>query len=426
MVRRSLRVLVVLLTIAVTAGVIWRATTNEQVRGRMRLSAQQTDTQAADAIFELIDLRSSLHAYVAPGQGDAFWSSRAQEQITSVKGRLRELDQAATAAGHPLAAAISSLDGLTAVEARIHASVRDGQPLVAGDMIFTEARDLIDHAVRDLSETRQAMARATSAREAGMANEQSLLAGALIAAWIFALILLAPLPGRVAAPAQPAAPVAAESGGLNLDLRAAVTAVPADRRNRSSIPSPVEAAGPSAEAVPVLPNAPAVPEARAARGVSVAALESLASLCADLARVEDVSELEPLLERAATLVGARGLVVWLVSGDGRELAPAVAHGYDDAVLARMGSIAVDDHNLTASAFRSEEIGSAPPSKEMPAAVAVPLRSASGPSGVLAAEIAAEANLDRAVALAAVIAAQLAGLFPAPAGSVQVVEARGLN
>lgn len=415
MVRRSLRVLVVLLTIAVTAGVIWRATTNEQVRGRMRMSAQQTDTQAADAVFELIDLRSSLHAYVAPGQGDAFWSSRAQAQIASVKARLRDLDPAATAAGHPLTAALSSLDGLAALEARIHASVTDGQPLVAGDMIFTEARDLIDHAVRDLSEARQAMARATSAREAGMANEQSLLAGALIAAWIFALILLAPLPGRTAAPAEPAGPVAAANGGLNLDLREAATAVPAERRDRSSIP-PVETAAPSVGAVPVLANAPAAPNARAARGVSVAALESLASLCADLARVEDVSELEPLLERAATLVGARGLVVWLVSGDGRELAPAVAHGYDDMVLARMGSIAVDDRNLTATAFRSEEIGSAAPNEEMPGAVAVPLRSASGPSGVLAAEIAAGANLDRAVALAAVIAAQLAGLFPAPAAS----------
>ena len=70
MMRRSVRILVLLLTIAVTAGVVWRATMNEQVRGRMRLAAQQTDALAADAIFELIDLRSTLHAYVAPGQGE--------------------------------------------------------------------------------------------------------------------------------------------------------------------------------------------------------------------------------------------------------------------------------------------------------------------------------------------------------------------
>ena len=135
--------------------------------------------QAADAIFELIDLRSSLHAYVAPGQGEAFWSRRAQDQIASLEARLRDLEPAATAANHPLTAATSSLDALSRLEPRIRASVIDAQPLVAGDMIFTEARDLIDQAMRDLSESRQAMARATSAREAGMANEQSLLAGGL-------------------------------------------------------------------------------------------------------------------------------------------------------------------------------------------------------------------------------------------------------
>ena len=113
-----------LLTIAVTAGVVWRATMNEQVRGRMRLAAQQTDALAADAIFELIDLRSSLHAYVAPGQGDAFWSARAQGQMASLAVRLRDLEPAATAANHPLTTALASLDGLAAVEARARASVQ--------------------------------------------------------------------------------------------------------------------------------------------------------------------------------------------------------------------------------------------------------------------------------------------------------------
>ena len=36
-----------------------------------------------------------------------------------------------------------------------------------------------------------------------MANEQSLLAGALMAAWIFALILLVPVPGGTPPLAQP-------------------------------------------------------------------------------------------------------------------------------------------------------------------------------------------------------------------------------
>jgi hypothetical protein len=49
-------------------------------------------------------------------------------------------------------------------------------------------------------------------------------------------------------------------------------------------------------------------------------------------------------------------------------------------------------------------------------VAVPLHSAAGPSGVLAAELRPGGvhDLDRAVALAGVLAAQLASLFPPPA------------
>ncbi len=330
MMRRSVRILVLLLTVAVTAGVVWRATMNEQVRGRMRLAAQQTDALAADAIFELIDLRSTLHAYVAPGQGEAFWAGRRAGQLASLRGRLRELEPASTAANHPLTTALASLDGLAAVEARARASVRDSQSLVAGDIIFTEARDLIDSAARDVSDARQAMARATSAREAGMANEQSLLAGALMAAWIFALILLVPVPRReIAAVVQPV--VTTEQGGLSLHLRDMTSSPPPNRERSAAAVAPV------APAAPVAAPAPA-PVPPAALVAPVAVLESLASLCADIARVSNVGELGPLLGRAAALVGARGVVVWLAAGGGQELVPAVSHGYDENMLARLGPI----------------------------------------------------------------------------------------
>ena len=101
MLRRSVRIFVLLLTVAVTAGVVWRATTNEQMRGRARLASQQMDATAADALFTLADIRSSLHAYVAPGQGYDFWSARARSGLDALRARLAEVDKAATAAGHP-------------------------------------------------------------------------------------------------------------------------------------------------------------------------------------------------------------------------------------------------------------------------------------------------------------------------------------
>jgi hypothetical protein len=407
MMRRWVRVLVLLLTVAVTAGVIWRATVNEQIRGRMRLAAQQADVLAADAIFEFIDLRSTLHAYVAPGQGEAFWAARAQTQLGSLRGRVRDLEAAAEAANHPLSAALASLDGLATADKRARASIRDGQVLVAGDIIFTEARDLIDAAVRDLSDARQATARATSSREAGMANEQSLLAGVLMAAWIFALILLVPVPAAPARSAEPAQ--LSDAGGLQLQLRqmpgpqdaaAGTNQTASERSPRAAV----------ALAAPVVaPVAPVAPDV-------TPLVQSLADLCADIGRVSEAAELSPLLERAARLMGARGLVVWLASADARELAAAVSHGYDERVLARMGAIAVDDRNVTAAAFRTQAASRTAPEGDVPGAVAVPMLTGSGASGVLAVEVRLETDMDRATALAGVVAAQLASLFPASVAS----------
>jgi hypothetical protein len=403
MMRRSVRIFVVLLTVAVTAGVVWRATVNEQARGRMRLSSQQTDAAAADAIFELADLRSSLHAYVAPGQGIDFWSKRSQAQLQSVSRRLRDLEPTAAAASHPLSTALSSLDGLFAAEQRARAAVIGDQPLIAGDIVFTEARDLIDTAARDLSEARQAMARAESAREAGTANEQSLLAGGLIAVWIFALTVLVPAPtsvppahedllrGRPIAPVTPVAPDAPVPPGV----------------------TPVALVAPAAPVAPgVTPVASAFATAdHEERRRDQRLLADVAELCTDIGRVADAGELSPLLERAAALIGARGLVVWLRSPDGHHLLPAMAHGYDDKLLGRMGWIGIDDHNLTAAAFRTSLPAHTAADAASPGAVAVPMLSASGPSGVLAAELPGGPDLAEAVAVASLLAAQLASLFP---------------
>ena len=69
MVRRSVRLLVLLAAIALTGVAGWRATVNEQRRAALRSEAASSDTQAAETLDALADLRASLYAYVAPGQG---------------------------------------------------------------------------------------------------------------------------------------------------------------------------------------------------------------------------------------------------------------------------------------------------------------------------------------------------------------------
>ena len=140
-------------------------------------------------------------------------------------------------------------------------------------------------------------------------------------------------------------------------------------------------------------------------------LAEAAELCTDIGRVADAGELHPLLTRAASLLGARGIVVWLLAPDGAHLVPVMAHGYDDKLLERMGSIPVEDHNLTAAAFRTGRATHAAADADTPGAVAVPMLSASGTGGVLAAEVAEGADLRRAEALASLLAAQFASLFP---------------
>ena len=394
MLRRAVRIFVLLLTVAVTAGVVWKATTNEQMRGRARLASQQTDATAADALYTLADIRSSLHAYVAPGQGYDFWSARAKSEIDALRARLTEVDPAATAAGYPLEAAFDNLDKLAATERRAHSYVRSGQMLAAGDVIFTDARDLVDAVGRELSAARQAMARAGSSREGGMANEQSLLAGALMAVWIVALIMMVPVP-------RPVAPVA--------PAEEAVVAVPA--------PAPAAAALdnlPLREApAPVVVPEPPAPVVAAAEPSTTPLFQDLAALCLELGRVSDAEELNPLLERAADVLDARGVVVWLLAEDRQELVPAVAYGYDPQVLARLGPLTLTVDNLTASAFRTAAPATSGAVANHEAAVAVPILSPTGPSGVLTAEVHGTGDLDRAVAIASVIAAQLANLFPSP-------------
>src|SRR5262249_25700625 len=52
-------------------------------------------------------------------------------------------------------------------------------------------------------------------------------------------------------------------------------------------------------------------------------LEKIASLCCDLAKVADTHALNALLGRAATVLDAPGIVLWIADPDGRELSPIV-------------------------------------------------------------------------------------------------------
>ena len=168
-----------------------------------------------------------------------------------------------------------------------------------------------------------------------------------------------------------------------------------------NLPPPVKPPPP-----PVIATAPmAVPV------TSSATLLEAAELCADLARLSDGRDVPALVERAAKVLDAKGMVLWTADPGGAVLKPSVSHGYSDKVLTRLGPLLIDSDNVTSLAFRSmrpQTMTSAVPGNS--SALAVPLVTANGCVGVLAAEIKQNRSSSELMPLAKIIAAQFAALM----------------
>jgi hypothetical protein len=143
-------------------------------------------------------------------------------------------------------------------------------------------------------------------------------------------------------------------------------------------------------------------------------LSAAAQLCTSLGRVLDARDVGPLLEDAARILDAVGLVVWSWEPRARTLAPSLAHGYSAPVLAQLPRVRRDSDNAIASAFRSAEPRIVTGTGRATGAVVVPLMAPRGCVGVLALELQHGGEARESVrALAAILAAQLVGLVASP-------------
>ena len=148
-------------------------------------------------------------------------------------------------------------------------------------------------------------------------------------------------------------------------------------------------------------------------------LDTVASLCSDLARVIDTRALPALLERAAEVLDAPGIVLWIADPDGRELSPIVTHGYSQPMVTRLGTILRDAENATASAFRTSLLQTVAADAVSNGAIAAPLVTPAGCVGVMAAEVRHQGEKDSAkLAAASIVAAQLATLAGPPSTRAQ--------
>jgi len=139
-------------------------------------------------------------------------------------------------------------------------------------------------------------------------------------------------------------------------------------------------------------------------------LLAAAYLCTELGCICEIHEAAPLLEGAATILDAVGLIVWVWNPKRSELMPVLTHGYPDHVLAQLPRVRRDADNATAAAFRSAQTCTVNGSSLASGAVVVPLMTPTGCVGALAVELRPGSEQKESVlALATIFPAQLATL-----------------
>jgi len=352
-------------------------------------AAMSFDREMAGLELALVELRGAQAGYLVEGQDPSAWMERATAAASALQTSIQRLRDGTSNvdARSRYEEAETALGELMEIDDRARDHVNLEQRLLASDLVFMDGATPSARLRDALSQARTAE---SADRIAGIGRVANLRLGMNALALGFVLVVM----------------VYFARGGSD-DTEPDVTSVVAPVPNAEKAPSLQASAG----GPPVLKAEPAV------------SLSGAADLCVDLARLMDGRDLPSLLERAAKVLYAKGVVLWVADSDGAMLRPALAHGYSDRVLARLGPLQIDGDNVTSLAYRTlqpQKMKSA--EKGGAGAVAVPLISSSGGVGVLAAEMKTATPDDQMMAVARIVAAQLSSLL-APA-EADIKTARG--
>jgi hypothetical protein len=345
--------------------------------GREAADAANQDTQSA--IVAVADLRGAQAGYLATGQEPSYWMSRADALAASIVDTISK-ESAATPGAQARTSfeeANGALEDLRKLDHRARTLVKNDQRLIASDVIFMDSVQTANHLAQALESAREndRQAREDQLAKLGVVRLAALggtLTVGLVGAWV--LLSRARTLAALETTVPVEVPVSAPTHTLSL----------------GSIQPPV-----------MSPPPPPVPDVN---------LADAAGLCTDLARVLDTRDVPALFERAANVLDAKGLVLWVADTSGAKLQPSLAHGYSDKVLARMSGLQLDGDNATALAFRSMQsqvVGASSPSGS--GAIAVPLVTATGCVGVLSAEVRSPKPGQATLSVARMIAAQFSAL-----------------
>ena len=375
---------VIVATVLIAAGVIGGFFVFEMHRriAAIDASAGEVSTRIQQMIATAGDIASAQQAYVAPGQPDQPWLERSAMLLQAFgqdTAAIRSLLQSPDAAG-ALDEVEKGFKALVVIDGRAREDLQQGEELLAADLIFSEGHNTIGILVMALRSVVASEDQLVAPQRALLERQQwGALAGIAII-WTIGLLALVPLPDSGIADAG-----SVHLGRLNVE--------PPAPKSRIPEPAPVRS------------------------GVD---LQAAADVCGALARAVDTASLRHALGRAATVLDARGIIVWM--GAGEELFPAVSCGYDDRIVERLGPIPRNAENATAEAWRTAQLRTVAGGASAHGAVAAPVYGVAGCVGVFAAEVRNGRESDSGTrAVAAMIAAQLAGIVSAwPAASTAEV------
>ena len=367
-----------------------------------RIAAEAERGRAFDALSwtlagGILDLRAAQQAYVSVGQGEAYRMERVSSRLETLQRDLAILKESAggSEAADELNAASNSLESFQQMDASARGYLANGQRLLASDLIFTDGIELSAEIGGRIT-TARLHDRATSDRVIWPArlDQASFAASAGLVGLIVAALLVSPVRARAAAPRAPSE-------------EPAPAPAPAEAIDENDVLA-------NASLHPELPKPVPVGAVQAETGADGETLQAAAALCTTFGRVSDAGDLPPALERAAELLDASGLIIWVANGTGLELRPALAHGYSTSALSRLGPIGRDDDNATALAFRNASLEIVESDGRASGAVIAPLLGPAGCTGVLAAEVRhGKESSDATRAIAAIVAAQVASLSATP-------------
>jgi hypothetical protein len=387
--------------------------TERQISQR-REAFRAFDQRAREATDALGDMRAAQHAYVAAGQGVAFWMPKVAALLEAVARDVDRLRASAASAeaGSSLMGAAANVTEFGNVDRRARDYLQSGQTLMAGDVVFTEGGETAALAAQQVESARLAERRALDASEAALRRQQATVLGA--AAGLAALVMAMLAFAKPRQPRDESAASAATSGAEMSPEPADDLALRMVAQSPAVTQSPVVAQSPKA-------RAPARAAGELPRG-SVPVLKAAADLCTELSRVKDAGELHRLLARAADIMDASGLVVWIGNTAGADLRPVLGHGYPDQVFARMPTVPRSANNAAAAAYRTGALQVVLKRPGSNGAVVAPLLSPEGCVGAFSAEIlSGSETADSVQALAAIFAAQLAGVLAGSASSTPAAD-----